>query len=156
MKIFFIVIISLILCSLVYFIYLSVKSHSGIPPGLSNNKLSPCPNSPNCINSEFKNDTSHFIDALTYQNKSTAEITLLIRDAILITGGHITDTHNRYFAATYTSKLFRYVDDLEIRIDSEQKVIHFRSASRVGRSDFGANKKRIQLIQKELEIQIDN
>ena len=154
MKIFFILIISLILCSFAYFIYLSVRSHSGIPPGLSNNKLSSCPNSPNCINSEFNKDTLHFIDSLPYQNKTIAEVTLLIRHAIQKTGGHITDINSNYIAATYTSKLFRYVDDLEIRIDSEQKVMHFRSASRVGRSDFGVNIKRIQLIQKELETQL--
>lgn len=153
MKIAFILIVSLILFMLLYFIYLSIKSHSGIPQGLINQKLSPCPDTPNCINSEFKNDTSHFIDALTYQNKSTDEIILATKNTIQKSGGHVTEVSNNYISATYTSKLFRYIDDLEIRIDNEHKAIHFRSASRVGHSDFGANIKRIHLIKNELEMQ---
>jgi uncharacterized protein (DUF1499 family) len=42
----------------------------------------------------------------------------------------------------------KFVDDLEIRIDSTQKVIHIRSASRVGYSDMGVNRKRTELLKK--------
>jgi len=151
MKTMFVLIVSLIIFILLYFIYLSIKSHSGTAPGLINQKLSPCPGTPNCINSEFENDAAHFIDTLPYQNKSILEINLLIKDAIQKTGGHIAIANNDYIAATYSSKLFRYIDDVEVRIDEEHKAIHFRSASRVGRSDFGANIKRIGLIKNELE-----
>jgi len=44
--------------------------------------------------------------------------------------------------------LFGFVDDLEIRIDAEVSVIHLRSASRVGKSDLGANRKRVEMIKK--------
>lgn len=49
-------------------------------------------------------------------------------------------------AAIFTSKFFGFVDDLECRIDQANHTIHLRSASRVGHSDFGANRKRVALI----------
>jgi len=59
----------------------------------------------------------------------------------------ITSAQTDYIAATFTSRLFGFVDDLEIRIDTDAGLIHFRSASRVGRGDFSANRKRVELIQ---------
>jgi len=40
---------------------------------------------------------------------------------------------------------------VEVRLDKENKLIHLRSASRIGRSDFGVNRKRIATIKKALE-----
>ena len=69
-------------------------------------------------------------------------------------GGNIQVENDNYLAATFTSSIFRFVDDLEIRIDLDQKIIHLRSASRVGRSDGGVNRERIKrlksLYQQEL------
>jgi len=154
MKLIYVLIASLILVMFLYFIYLSIKSQNGSPLGLINQKLSSCPNTPNCINSEFKNDSAHFVEAMPYKNKSVDEVIQILENVIQKSGGHISAKNNNYIAATYTSKLFRYVDDFEIRVDEEDKNIHFRSASRVGRSDFGANIKRIDLIKKELRAQL--
>ena len=63
-------------------------------------------------------------------------------------GGIIQVESDNYLAVTFTSAIFKFVDDLEIRIDSTQKVIHIRSASRVGYSDMGVNKKRTELLRK--------
>ena len=51
-----------------------------------------------------------------------------------------------YIHAEFTSALFRFVDDVEFLFDAEKKVIHFRSASRVGYSDLGANRRRMEEI----------
>lgn len=59
--------------------------------------------------------------------------------------GNIQIEKENYITATFTSSIFRFVDDFEIRLDKKNNVIHLRSASRVGRSDFGINKKRIEL-----------
>ncbi len=53
-----------------------------------------------------------------------------------------------YIHAESRSALFRFVDDVEIYIDAEQQVIHIRSASRVGRSDLGVNRQRVESIRK--------
>lgn len=48
------------------------------------------------------------------------------------------------------SRIFRFVDDVEIRFDDQAKLIHFRSASRLGRRDFGVNRERMETIRQEL------
>ena len=53
-----------------------------------------------------------------------------------------------YLRAEITSLVFRFVDDLELLIDQEQGVIHVRSASRVGQYDLGANRRRVEDLQR--------
>lgn len=149
MKIVLLIICSLILAGLVYFFYLGYKSQTGSAPGLVNKKLSPCSSKPNCICTEYTDDRSHFSNAIKYTSENKQTVFDTIHNTIKETGGIIKNTQNNYIAATYTSNIFRYVDDFEIRIDYENKLIHIRSASRVGHSDLGANLKRVELF-KEL------
>jgi uncharacterized protein (DUF1499 family) len=58
-----------------------------------------------------------------------------------------TDT---YLHAECTSLVFRFVDDVEFLIDPTARAIHFRSASRAGRSDFGVNRRRMEAIREAL------
>lgn len=145
MKILLIIIVIILLSGLVYFAYLGYKSQSGSAPGLIDSRLSHCPDSPNCICTEHPDDESHFTDAIDFSALETNNISQLIIDSIQQSGGVIVKFEDNYISATYTSNLFRYVDDFEVRIDNENKLIHMRSASRVGRSDLGANLKRIEL-----------
>lgn len=55
-----------------------------------------------------------------------------------------------YVRAESRSRIFRFVDDVEMAIDEGARVIRFRSASRVGRSDFGANRARMRRIGERL------
>ena len=55
-----------------------------------------------------------------------------------------------YLHYEFTSLLFRFVDDVEFLADDETRLVHFRSASRVGHSDLGANRKRMTKILKGL------
>ena len=57
----------------------------------------------------------------------------------------VTETED-YIHAEATSRLFRFVDDVEFFVDRKARVIHFRSASRVGHSDFGVNRTRMERI----------
>ena len=52
----------------------------------------------------------------------------------------------RYLWATFSSRVFRFVDDLELRMDAPARAIHVRSSSRIGRTDFGANRKRVETL----------
>jgi len=58
-----------------------------------------------------------------------------------------TDT---YLRAKFTSRIFRFVDDLELLADSDQAVIHVRSASRIGTWDWGANRRRVESLHQRL------
>ena len=148
MKTLVLIVLFIILGFSVYLYILGIKSQSGKAPGLVNSQLSRCPATPNCVNSEYGEQDSHYTSPLMYHEKDKVKISVLekLETIILQSGGKIVKQDANYIAATFTSRLFRFVDDLEIRIDEQQKLIHFRSASRVGRSDLGANKKRVELI----------
>lgn len=58
----------------------------------------------------------------------------------------IVAAEERYIHAAFTSALFRFVDDVEFFLDEGTRTIHVRSASRVGYSDFGVNRRRVEEI----------
>ena len=124
------------------------NSQSGVAEGLLNGKLQACPDTPNCLSSEHDDDAEHFIPPLDISDHSSSDALMILKEIIMALKGEIQADNGLYISATFSSALFGFVDDLEIRVDPKQNVIHIRSASRVGRSDFGANKKRIELIKK--------
>ena len=129
-----------------YLLVLGYLSQSGTPPGLLDGRLSPCPDKPNCVCSEFRRQSSHFVDALPMTGASTSETLANLQAVVSGLGGEIGLVTDDYLAATFTSRLFRFVDDVEFRIDVQAGVVHVRSASRVGRSDLGANLERVERI----------
>jgi len=69
----------------------------------------------------------------------------VLLDTVRAHGGAIQVQDGDYVHATFTSAVFRFIDDLELR--REGRIVHVRSASRVGHSDLGANRKRVAAIQ---------
>jgi uncharacterized protein (DUF1499 family) len=57
-----------------------------------------------------------------------------------------------YLHAEFTSRLFRFVDDVEFHVDENAGLIQFRSASRAGRNDFGVNRARMEQIRAALRV----
>ena len=113
--------------------------------GVRDGRLAPCPDTPNCVCSQAADD-SHRIEPLAYDG--TAEEAMVRLKAALATLPRtrvVTETRD-YLHAECTSLLFRFVDDVEFLIDRERKVIHFRSASRVGHGDLGANRRRMETL----------
>jgi len=72
----------------------------------------------------------------------------ILKNIITNMGGTIQQESDNYLAATFTSSIFGFVDDVEIRIDRAKNAIHIRSGSRVGYGDAGVNKKRTELLKK--------
>jgi len=128
---------------------LGVKSKQSPPLGLMAGHLRPCPASPNCVSSKAaKSDAEHYINPLPIRDgKSWAKMASSIESS----GGHILVNDGQYLHAIFTSSLFRYVDDVEARLDASEHVIHLRSASRVGHSDMGTNRKRIESIRTQVK-----
>jgi uncharacterized protein (DUF1499 family) len=122
------------------------SSKSGQPPGLVSGTLAPCPDKPNCVSSEVGEDADHHIEPLDYSGASPEEAWSEIQHVIKELGGEVTIANDEYIAATFSSSLFRFVDDVECRLDAPQNQIHIRSASRVGHSDLGVNRKRTESI----------
>lgn len=154
MKIILIIFAVLILIGFVGFFVLGQMSQSGEANGLVAGKLSKCPDRPNCICSEFEADATHYTDPVVFSQITTSEVLSRLKNSIGEMGGSIQTVDGNYLAATFTSAFFGFVDDLEIRIDSDQKMIHMRSASRVGYSDRGVNRERIERLKKLYQLRI--
>lgn len=139
----------LVAAIIVWFFILGYMSKSGDAAGLANGQLTRCPAKKNCVCSEYPDDTNYFIEPLPPgENVSLEKIKQVIGEL----GGVVTVEQDNYLAATFTSAIFGFVDDLEIRLDSEEKIIHIRSASRVGDSDLGVNRKRVQSLKQKLLV----
>ena len=118
--------------------------------GVRNGKLTPCPNTPNCVISQ-SSDTEHSIEPLTY-NSTTAEAMADLKSAIQAMKKTKIITENKnYLYAEFTSAIMGFVDDVEFHLDEGAKLIHVRSASRLGQSDLGVNRKRIETIRTKLK-----
>ena len=133
----------LIITIIILLFALGIHSRKSMSPGLVGGMLSKCSKKPNCVCSEIKRDDSHFIKPLI----SSDNIVLLI-SIIQEMGGELINEKDNYFAFQFASKIFGFVDDFEVRYEKDKNIIHFRSASRVGRSDLGVNRNRVELVKK--------
>ena len=107
--------------------------------------LKPCPNSPNCEQtySEKKRknmDTLPFSDDLVSSKEKLKNYLSSFERVKLIE-----ETEN-YLHYEFVTKRGNYTDDVEFYFDSSCNCIHFRSASRIGYGDLGANKRRMKRI----------
>ena len=135
------IILGLILTLSISLIY----SASVLATGISNNHLEPCPSSPNCVVSQGGNENSA-IEPISYQSdRATAKETLLKVLSVVPRTEVIEQTDN-YIRSESTSRIFKFVDDVEFYLPEDENVIHVRSASRVGESDLGVNRRRIEQI----------
>ncbi len=115
---------------------LGKMSKKGQAIGLIKGKLAPCPNRPNCVSSEDGTPETHKVAPFKITDLR------VMRSAVTASRGKITKEKQGYFSATFTSTLFGFVDDFEAYDNGD--VIHVRSASRVGYSDSGTNRKRVE------------
>lgn len=113
--------------------------------GLNNSQLSSCPDSPNCVVSQ-NGDENHSIAAIPYQSdRATAKETLL-KVLSVVPRTEVVEQTDNYIHAESTSRIFKFVDDVEFYFPKDRNVVHVRSASRVGESDLGVNRRRIEQI----------
>ncbi|MFX0060202.1 MAG: DUF1499 domain-containing protein [Candidatus Hodarchaeota archaeon] len=117
------------------------------PVGIIDGKFHPCPKSPNCVSTQSM-DEKHKIKPLKY-NSTLEEAKQKVKN---IVGSFkrtkiITELDN-YLHFEFRTATFKFVDDVEFYFDDTEKIIHFRSASRLGWSDMGVNRKRMEKIRK--------
>jgi uncharacterized protein (DUF1499 family) len=121
--------------------------HSGL--GIVDGRLAPCPNKPNCVSSQTANsDKQHYIEALTYSGEPEQARQQLERAIAGMKRSRLVRREANYWRAEFTSALWRFVDDVEFLFDDHARRIDVRSASRVGYSDLGVNRKRIEEIRR--------
>ena len=131
---------------------ISLISRGQTPPGIVDGQLVVCPNSPNCVCSEAGSEKTE-IEPLSFSGDATQAWSAL-RESVEATGGTVEKDEDGYLWATHRSRIFRFIDDMECRLDADANVIHVRAAARSGYSDFGVNRKRVEEIRSEFQQRI--
>ena len=111
--------------------------------GATQGKLAPCSHKPNCVSSQAS-DALHAIEPVSFTGDSAAAMARLEKIIADMPRSKIVASKDNYLYAECSTALLGFVDDVEFFCDG--KVIHARSASRLGYSDFSVNRKRIETI----------
>ncbi len=143
MKVVLIIIGALLVMVLARFLFLAHQSKTAPTLGLVSAQLAPCKQTTNCVNSMAAD-----VDAIPFSDSSDKAWENM-RLTLEAQGGVIEQQSNNYLWATFSSPLFGFVDDVELLMDSDKQQFQIRSASRVGRSDFGANRSRVEAIRRD-------
>ena len=132
------------------FVLILLANCSGTQPILIG-QFPPCPDKPNCVSS--KSSLSPYkIAPLTYKGNSKNAREKLLGIINSMPRTRISMDNDNFIHIEFTSKIFRFVDDVEFYFESPG-TIHFRSASRVGHSDMGVNRNRMEEVRR-LFIQV--
>ena len=113
--------------------------------GVQDGRLKPAPPTPNCVNSQSTDGYSR-IAPLAYAGDGKRTMARLNALVAAMPAARVIEFRPDYVYAEFSSKWLGFVDDVEFYLDEKAAVIHVRSASRLGRKDFGVNRQRIEAI----------
>lgn len=131
---------------------------SGKPPaslGVHDGRLAPCGKKPNCVSSqseaEIKGEGPHHVHPFTFAGDPEVALQRLAR--VLRAQPRITvvTQTDRYLHAECATALMGFVDDLEFYLMPDERLIHVRSASRLGYSDWGVNRARVEALREAFD-----
>ena len=109
--------------------------------GAKDGRLAPCKRSPNCVSSQADpGDREHYIAPIAFSGSMDA-VRAAIAALPLVT---VVKAEGDYLYAEFRTPLMRFVDDLELLYEKDKSLLQVRSASRLGRRDFKANRKRVE------------
>jgi uncharacterized protein (DUF1499 family) len=118
--------------------------------GLVNNQLTPCPKSPNCVNSFSARDDKSYVEPILYKTDNTDILEKIILNINSMPRTKLLVKTNNYLHYEFRT-LLGFVDDVEFYVNA-QNQIHFRSASRLGYYDFNVNYNRYLAIKEKLNL----
>ena len=113
--------------------------------GVEDGYLSPCPETYNCVVSQNA-DATHAIAPIAYHTDLVTARETLLKVLSVVPRTEVIQKDDNYIRAESQSRIFKFIDDLEFYFPSDEQVIHLRSAARVGESDLGVNRRRLEQI----------
>lgn len=116
--------------------------------GVHEGKLAPCPGSPNCVSSQAS-DSTHAIEPLAFTGDAAIAMQRLRAIIEKMPRTRIVEGRADYLYAEFETAVLGFVDDVEFHADGA--AIQVRSASRLGYSDLGVNRKRIEAIREAFQ-----
>jgi len=113
------------------------------PPGVGTGTLAACPDTPNCVRSGAS-DPRHAIAPISATPPLEVALAELVAIAAAMPGARVVASRSGYAHLEFETPLMGFVDDVEFAVDAAAGAIQVRSASRIGASDFGVNRKRVE------------
>ncbi len=133
--------------------FASIFHFSGNTPinlGVNDGNFAICPPTPNCVSSQVS-DVDHHIDPISYTGDQNTVKQVLVKVLNVVPNTVITQETDDYIRTESASKIFGFVDDAEFYFPSDKQVIEIRSAARLGESDLGVNRRRLEQIRLALQ-----
>ncbi len=113
--------------------------------GVNDGRLAELPDSPNCVSTQTEKQ-DQWMAPLTYDGDRGSVLEDIRKVLQSMSNARIVEERENYLRAEFRSTFFRFVDDVEFLVEPETSRVHFRSASRVGYSDMGVNRDRMERI----------
>ncbi len=132
---------------------MSAWSRFEADPELVDGRLRACPDRPNCVRSEPDSGV-HATTPLPYLSTRAATEQALREILQQDASARIVKAQGAHWHLVYTSRLMRFIDDLELRFDDQARFVHLRSGSRVGHSDLGVNDERATALRKAMDARL--
>ena len=117
------------------------------PIGIVDGKLHPCPKSPNCVSTQAT-DEKQKMEPINYSGSLEDAKRNIVTIINSLKRSKVITNEENYIHIEFRTATFRFVDDVEFLFDDKEKIIHFRSRARMGYSDMGVNRKRMEKITK--------
>ena len=113
--------------------------------GVHNGHLAECPATPNAVSSDTGRK-SRFIEPLRYEGSASEAMMKLRKLMLHMDRAALIDSSEEYLYFECATRVMGFVDDVEFLCKPKQNLIHMRSASRLGISDFGKNRERLEQV----------
>jgi uncharacterized protein (DUF1499 family) len=118
--------------------------------GVTNGRLFPLPETANCVSTQAATESQQ-MEPIRFHGSGEDAMKKLISVVEAQSRMTIISQRDNYLYAEARSLIFRFVDDVEFLVEDETNFIQFRSASRVGYSDLGTNRRRMERIKSAFE-----
>ena len=120
--------------------------------GVKQGRLAPPKTTPNCVSSQADPaDAEHYIAPIPIKGAAAEAIAAARKAVAAMQGATVIRHEGDYLYAEFRTRLMGFVDDVEFAVDEEAGLIHVRSASRLGRRDFGVSRARVESLRARIE-----
>lgn len=123
--------------------------------GVRQGSLARCKASPNCVSSQADpDDAEHYVAPIAFRGTPLEAMAAARKAVQAVPGATVIRCEENYLYAEFRTRWMRFVDDVEFTYDAAAGAIHVRSASRLGRRDFGVNRARVERLRALIEGRI--
>jgi uncharacterized protein (DUF1499 family) len=122
---------------------------------VSKPRMAPPPKTPNAVSTLAPTDDEvHYAEPIAFTGSADEAMTAVLAAVHELERAAIQEQDERYVRLVVTTRLLRFKDDVELQVDPDAGQIHYRSASRVGASDLGVNRKRMRRVARAIQARL--